>query len=46
MDSTETQFVSFPKMPRLHREIVITEKLDGTNAQVYLTFDRSSRRLD
>ena len=39
MDSTETQFVSFPKMPRLHREIVITEKLDGTNAQVYLTFD-------
>jgi hypothetical protein len=39
MDSTETQFVSFPKMPRLHREIVITEKLDGTNAQIYLTFD-------
>ena len=39
MDSTETQFVSFPKMPRLHREIIITEKIDGTNAQVYLTFD-------
>lgn len=39
MDSTETQFVGFPKMARLHREIVITEKLDGTNAQVYLTFD-------
>ena len=39
MDSTETRFVAFPKMPRLHREIVITEKLDGTNAQVYLTFD-------
>lgn len=37
MDSIETQFVSFPKMPRLHREIVITEKLDGTNAQIYIS---------
>lgn len=39
MDSIETQFVAFPKMPRLHREVIVTEKLDGTNAQVYLTFD-------
>ena len=37
MDSTKTQFVSFPKMPRLHREIIITEKIDGTNAQIYIT---------
>lgn len=28
------QFVSFPKMPRLTREVVITEKIDGTNAQI------------
>ena len=25
-------FVEFPKMPRLSREIVVTEKIDGTNA--------------
>lgn len=27
-------FVEFPKMPRLSREIIISEKIDGTNAQV------------
>ena len=26
------EFVPFPKLPRLSREIVITEKIDGTNA--------------
>lgn len=30
-------FVEFPKMARLSREIIITEKLDGTNAQVLIT---------
>ena len=29
-------FVEFPKIPRFKREIVITEKVDGTNAQVAL----------
>lgn len=29
-----TEFIKFPKIPRLNRDIVITEKLDGTNAQV------------
>lgn len=29
-------FVEFPKMPRLSREVVVTEKIDGTNAQVYI----------
>lgn len=29
-----TDFVAFPKIPRLSREMVITEKLDGTNASV------------
>lgn len=28
------EFVEFPKMPRLSREIIVTEKIDGTNAQV------------
>lgn len=29
-------FVEFPKMARLTREVVITEKIDGTNAQIYI----------
>lgn len=28
------QFEEFPKIPRLKREVVITEKIDGTNAQI------------
>lgn len=31
-----TEFIKFPKIPRLNRDIVITEKLDGTNAQIYI----------
>lgn len=30
------EFQGFPKIARLSREMVITEKLDGTNAQVYI----------
>lgn len=33
------EFTGFPKMPRLSREIIITEKIDGTNAQIYITND-------
>jgi hypothetical protein len=29
-------FTPFPKLPRLARDIVITEKLDGTNASVHI----------
>lgn len=29
-----TDFVPFPKIPRLNREIVVTEKIDGTNAAI------------
>ena len=29
-------FIPFPKMARLNRDIVVTEKIDGTNAQVYI----------
>lgn len=32
-------FESFPKMARLSRDIIITEKIDGTNAQVCITDD-------
>ena len=33
------EFIEFPKMPRLSREIIITEKIDGTNAQILITED-------
>ena len=33
------EFEAFPKMARLTRESVITEKIDGTNAQIYVGED-------
>ena len=33
------EFEGFPKMARLFREIIVTEKLDGTNAQIQITED-------
>lgn len=36
---SEPTFEAFPKIPRLFRECVITEKLDGTNAQVIVGDD-------
>lgn len=30
------EFIGFPKMPRLSREVILTEKLDGTNAQIFI----------
>jgi hypothetical protein len=33
------EFAEFPKMPRLSREVLITEKIDGTNAQIAITED-------
>lgn len=33
------EFLSFPKMARLAREIIVTEKIDGTNAQVFIGED-------
>jgi hypothetical protein len=30
------EFQGYPKMARLSREVVITEKIDGTNAQIYI----------
>ncbi len=37
-------FEEFPKIPRLKREVTITEKIDGTNAQVAL-FELNSPEL-
>ncbi len=35
----DLQFREFPKMARLSREIIITEKIDGTNAQIFISED-------
>ena len=40
MNETETstiEFQEFPKIARLSRECIITEKIDGTNGQIYIT---------
>lgn len=34
-----SDFVPFPKMARLSREIIVTEKIDGTNSQVFIGDD-------
>lgn len=34
-------FEAFPKMARLSREIIVTEKIDGTNAQIFIGEDGS-----
>jgi len=33
------EFTPFKKIPRLSREVVITEKIDGTNASIHITED-------
>lgn len=37
----EREFKAFPKIPRLNREVIITEKIDGTNACVVVGEDLS-----
>ena len=32
----ESVFTGFPKIPRWNRDIIITEKIDGTNAQILI----------
>ena len=34
-----TEFADFPKMARYSREVIVTEKIDGTNAQICITED-------
>lgn len=36
MAKPDIPFVEFPKIARLSREVIITEKIDGTNAQVFI----------
>lgn len=39
MMSSPPEFTGWPKIHRLSRQCIITEKLDGTNAQVYIDDD-------
>lgn len=34
--SIGVEFNKFPKIARLSREVIVTEKIDGTNAQIYI----------
>lgn len=36
---TTAPFIEFPKMPRLSRECIVTEKIDGTNACIFIGED-------
>ena len=40
---TNREFIEFPKMARLSRECIITEKIDGTNASICITEDGQVR---
>ena len=35
----ELNFIGFPKIARLNRQVIVTEKIDGTNAQIRITED-------
>jgi hypothetical protein len=37
--TTNEEFKAFPSIPRLFRDIIVTEKIDGTNAQITITPD-------
>jgi hypothetical protein len=39
----DAEFQAFPKMPRLSRDCLVTEKIDGTNAQIFISEDGEIR---
>jgi hypothetical protein len=40
------EFVGFGKIPRLFRDIIITEKIDGTNGQIYIEDAWSDEQIE
>lgn len=38
-ESVQMDFVAFPKIPRYSRDCIVTEKIDGTNGQIFITED-------
>lgn len=45
MTVEQLDFEKFPKIPRLNRDIIITEKIDGTNAQIFITHEPITRSM-
>lgn len=45
ISGAQIPFVEFPKIARLSREIIITEKIDGTNGVVYISEDGNDIRF-
>lgn len=41
-----SKFVEFKKIPRLSREMIISEKIDGTNGQIYIVKEDELTSLD
>ena len=39
--TTTPDFIEFPKIPRLSREVIVTEKIDGTSGCIYIPEDGS-----
>jgi hypothetical protein len=42
---TELDHRAFPKIPRLFREVIATEKIDGTNAIVHIDEEGSHKEI-
>lgn len=42
VDSTPPEFRAFAKIARLNREVVVTEKIDGTNGLIWISDDLST----
>jgi hypothetical protein len=40
------EFTPFPKIPRLSRECIVTEKIDGTNASIAITWQPFMKQKD
>ena len=45
MTTNDTVFVPYPKVPRLNRPIIVTEKVDGTNATVLILDEHKGEEL-
>ena len=40
------KFVEFKKIPRLSREVIVTEKIDGSNGQIYIVKESELTSID
>lgn len=40
------KFVEFKKIPRLSREVIVTEKIDGSNGQIYIVKEKELTSID